>query len=121
MQANAAWDDTPATAGNPNANPPTDPTPAIPGVGDNPAFDNLNDDQEAFVKSFYVESLAGGTDYRAFSYVLRHTSNVPNRWAVQVQDWGNGLTYSIGQMLNNELLNDQTVTFSTAVTRSNTN
>jgi len=58
----------------------------------------LNGTPAAAVR-FYDLQTRGSTDYRHGQYVLRHTTNAPNRWGVNVADFGIDQIYTSGQLL----------------------
>ncbi len=50
-------------------------------------------------KMFYELAIRGGDQYRHEQYVLRHTTNAPNRWGVNIADIGVGKVYTTAQLL----------------------
>lgn len=51
------------------------------------------------IERFYTDSLRGGTEYRRGQYVLRHTTNVSNRWGVNVADFGVDMIYTPAKLI----------------------
>lgn len=54
----------------------------------------------AIVKRYYSLYQRGSTDYRRGQYVLRHTTNAPSRWGVNVSDIGVDKIYDTGELLS---------------------
>jgi hypothetical protein len=54
---------------------------------------------DAAVKRFYSLQARGSTEYRHGQYVLRHSTNAPNRWAVNISDSGVDEVYTPAQLL----------------------
>lgn len=52
------------------------------------------------VQKFYSLNLRGTTDYRRQQYVLRHTTNAPNRWNSNISDFGIDRIYTPAQLLS---------------------
>lgn len=52
------------------------------------------------VERFYTLALRGGTEYRRGQYVLRHTTNVSNRWGVNVADFGVDMIYTPAKLIS---------------------
>jgi hypothetical protein len=59
----------------------------------------FSDDDAQTVVAFYSLQQRGSTDYRRGQYVLKHTTNVPNRWGVNISDFGVDQIYSPAQLL----------------------
>lgn len=51
------------------------------------------------VRRFYRLCLKGSDEYRRAQYVLRHTTNAPNRYSVNVADFGIEQIYSTAELL----------------------
>lgn len=49
---------------------------------------------------FYAMNQSGQSDYRRAQYVLRHTTNVPNRWASNISDVGVEKIYDTSELLS---------------------
>lgn len=68
-----------------------------------PSFDSLTDAQAAIVGRFYSLQQRGSTefqnDFDGSGYVLKHTTNVSNRWLVNVADFNVGSIYSTSALL----------------------
>lgn len=52
------------------------------------------------IGQFYTLKLQGATDYRQGNYVLRHTTNVSNRWQANISDFGIDEIYTPAQLLS---------------------
>lgn len=50
------------------------------------------------VQRFYALQQRGSENYRRSHYVIRHTTNAPNRWAVNVADVNVGMIYTPAQL-----------------------
>ena len=61
-----------------------------------PALTSLS----AIVKRYYSLYQRGSTDYRRGQYVLRHTTNAPSRWGVNVSDIGVEKIYEPAELLS---------------------
>jgi hypothetical protein len=66
----------------------------------NAALLALSDDDFNTLGDFEVLAQQGQGEYRKQQYVLRHTTNVSNRWAVNVADFGIDEIYSTAQLLS---------------------
>lgn len=51
------------------------------------------------VKAFYSLQLRGSEEYRHSQYVLRHTTNAPNRYTANISDVGVEMVYSTSKLL----------------------
>lgn len=51
------------------------------------------------VRRFYRLAIRGSDEYRRAQYVLRHTTNAPNRYAVNVADFGIEQIYTTAELL----------------------
>lgn len=54
----------------------------------------------ATVQRFYELQTRGLTEYRHGQYVLRHTTNAPNRWGQNVADYGIDCIYTTAELLS---------------------
>jgi hypothetical protein len=52
------------------------------------------------VQLFYSLQVRGSTEYRHGQYVLRHKTNVPNRWNINIADIGIDTIYTTAQLLS---------------------
>lgn len=81
-----------------NQNPPH----TIPG-GSSPGVFDVGGDLSLFagtiVERFYNYQCNGQTEYRRQQYVLRHKTNVPCRWTVNVADFGIDQIYTTAKLL----------------------
>lgn len=59
----------------------------------------LGSGDAATVTRFVTLALSGQSEYRRAQYVLRHTTNVPNRWTVNIADFGIEQIYTTAQLL----------------------
>lgn len=53
----------------------------------------------AILQRFYRLQFRGATEYRRVQYVLRHTTNAPNRWSRNISDIGKDCIYTEAQLL----------------------
>lgn len=59
----------------------------------------ISAENAAIVTQFYSLQQRGSTEYRRGQYVLRHTTNAPNRWQMNISDVGVDQIYSMAQLL----------------------
>lgn len=66
------------------------------------AFDDPDSDlflAPGIARKFYSLAVRGSDQYRHGQYVLRHTTNAPNRWSVNISDAGIDQIYTPSQLL----------------------
>ena len=74
--------------------PPDSPTSVFTGSGDLASYAG------GIVQKVYGLIIRNQTEYRNAQYVLRHTTNAPARWAVNIADWGVDNVYTPAQLLS---------------------
>lgn len=79
-----------------NLNNQADPSSLFTGTG---IFAGLSSTAKSEVQLFYNLQVTGATDYRHDQYVLRHTTNAPNRWNSNISDIGVGAIYTTAELL----------------------
>jgi len=75
----------------------------LDGTGGDQLFENggpVDYLQGGPVDRMYRQALAGDTAFLRPQYVLRHTTNAPNRWAVNIADFGIEKIYTPAQLLS---------------------
>ncbi len=60
----------------------------------------FSDSEKAIINRFYTLQQRGSTDYRRAEYVLRHTTNAPNGYSVNIADIGVNMIYSPAKLLS---------------------
>ncbi len=65
-----------------------------------PAFSGVTAENKTILGRFLGLNFRGSTDYQRQQYVLRHTTNVSNRWQTNVSDFNVDYIYSTGSLLS---------------------
>jgi hypothetical protein len=73
---------------------------AISAIFTDPLLATLSPSAQAILSRFIGLNLRGSTDYKNPAYVLRHTTNVSNRWNVNVADFNINSIYTLATFLS---------------------